>query len=101
VYTVFQDLGGPLHNLDGLLQALREVLPPAERSAPVAHILQLLHESVAGFQRTLLHLSALTRPPAEAGQSALPVALSDVMRDVLLDLALPIAEAGAQPATIH
>jgi light-regulated signal transduction histidine kinase (bacteriophytochrome) len=48
------------------------------------------------FQHTLLHLSALTRPPAEAGQPVLPVALADVVRAVLLDLALVIAEVGAQ-----
>jgi light-regulated signal transduction histidine kinase (bacteriophytochrome) len=39
VYTVFQDLGSPLHNLYSLLQALREELLPAKQSAPVAHIL--------------------------------------------------------------
>ncbi len=96
VYTASHDLQGPLNNLDGLLRALREELPPSSQSVPVAHILELLHESVERFQHTLTHLSAIARAQAEAGQPALLVPLADVVRDVLLDLALPIAEAGAQ-----
>ncbi|MGI4874349.1 MAG: sensor histidine kinase [Janthinobacterium lividum] len=96
VYAASHDLQGPLNNLDGLLQALREELPVSERSAPVAHILELLHESVERFQHTLSNLSAIARAQAEAGQPAPPVPLADVVRDVLLDLALPIAEARAQ-----
>ncbi|MGI4821120.1 MAG: ATP-binding protein [Janthinobacterium lividum] len=96
VYAASHDLQGPLNNLDGLLQALREELPVSERSAPVAHILELLHDSVERFQHTLTNLSAIARAQAEAGQPAPPVPLADVVRGVLLDLALPIAEAGAQ-----
>ncbi|GAB3637793.1 hypothetical protein GCM10027422_33830 [Hymenobacter arcticus] len=96
VYTASHDLQGPLNNLDGLLHALREELPASDRSAPVAHILELLHDSVERFQHTLTHLSTIARAQAETGEPALPVALADVVRDVLLDLALPIAEAGAQ-----
>ncbi|MGI4873796.1 MAG: PAS domain-containing protein [Janthinobacterium lividum] len=96
VYTASHDLQGPLNNLDGLLQALHEELPPASQSAPVAHILELLHDSVERFQHTLTHLSAIAHVQAEASQPAPAVLLADVVRDVLLDLALPIAEAGAQ-----
>ncbi|MBU6123365.1 PAS domain-containing protein [Hymenobacter siberiensis] len=96
VYTASHDLQGPLNNLDGLLQALRQELPGTERSVPVAHLLELLHDSVERFQHTLTHLSAIARTQAEAGPQAPLVPLADVVRDVLLDLALPIAEAGAQ-----
>jgi signal transduction histidine kinase len=96
VYAASHDLQGPLNNLDGLLQALREELPVSERSAPVAQILELLHDSVERFQHTLTNLGAIARAQAEAGQPAPPVPLADVVRDVLLDLALPIAESGAQ-----
>ena len=96
VYTASHDLQGPLNNLDGLLQALREELPASERSAPVAQILELLHDSVERFQHTLTNLSAIARAQAEAGPPAPSVPLADVVRDVLLDLALPLAEAGAQ-----
>ncbi|MGI4734443.1 MAG: ATP-binding protein [Janthinobacterium lividum] len=96
VYTASHDLQGPLNNLDGLLQALHEELPLSERSTPVAHILDLLHESVERFQHTLTNLSAIARAQTAAGQPAPPVPLANVVRDVLLDLALPIAEAGAQ-----
>ncbi|RZK99581.1 MAG: HAMP domain-containing histidine kinase, partial [Hymenobacter sp.] len=100
VYTASHDLQGPLDNLDGLLQALRNELPVSDRSVPVAHILELLHDSVARFQHTLTHLSAVARAQAEAGPRAPLVPLADVVRDVLLDLALPIAEAGAQVSVL-
>jgi hypothetical protein len=96
VYTASHDLQGPLTNLNGLLQALREELPASERSAPVAHILNSLYESVERFQHTLTNLGALARAQTAAGQPAPPVPIAYVVRDVLLDLALPIAEAGAQ-----
>jgi hypothetical protein len=47
---------------------LREALPPAEQSAPVAAILELLHESVERFQHTLTNLSTIARAQAEASQ---------------------------------
>ncbi|MGI4741438.1 MAG: PAS domain-containing protein [Janthinobacterium lividum] len=96
VYTASHDLQGPLNNLNGLLQALHEELPAAGQSALVAHIMELLHGSVERFQHTLSHLSTIARAQAAAGQPALPVPLADVVRDVLLDLALPLAEADAQ-----
>jgi signal transduction histidine kinase len=94
-YTTSHDLQGPLNNLHGLLWALHEELPPSEQSVPVAQILELLHKSVERFQHTLTNSSAIARAQA-TGQPAQPVQLVDVVRDVLLDLALPIAEAGVQ-----
>ncbi|RZL15858.1 MAG: PAS domain S-box protein [Hymenobacter sp.] len=96
VYTASHDLQGPLNNLGGLLHALRDELPATGQSAPVAHILELMHDSVERFKRTLAHLGDIARAQAEASHPAPAVLLADVVHDVLLDLALPLAEAGAQ-----
>ncbi|HEX8329743.1 MAG TPA: ATP-binding protein [Hymenobacter sp.] len=96
VYTASHDLQGPIDNLDGLLHALREELPETERAAPVARILELMHESVERFQHTLRELSAIARVKPVPGQPLPLVPLADVVRDVLLDLALPLVEADVQ-----
>jgi len=96
VYTASHDLQGPINNLNGLLQALRGELPESNQSAPVATILELMHDSVTRFRHTLRELSTIARTQSVPGQLLQLVPLTDVVRDVLLDLALPIIEAGAQ-----
>jgi PAS domain S-box-containing protein len=96
VHTASHDLQGPLLNIDGLLDVLSKELPPVAQPAPVAHILKLLHESVERLQHTLAQLSDIAYAPAEAGPPTSPVLLAHVVQGVVLDLALPIAEAGAQ-----
>ena len=95
VYTASHDLQTPITNLEGLLHALREELPADSQVGPAAHILGLMADSVGRFQQTLGQLAAIARLQAEPG-GAPPAALAEVVRDVLLDLAGPIAAAGAQ-----
>ena len=96
VYTASHDLRAPITNLDGLLRALREELPDAAQVGLVAHVLALMQESVDRFQHTLEQLGAIARLQQEHGTPAAAVPLADVVRDVRFDLALPLAEAGAQ-----
>ncbi|WP_460620253.1 sensor histidine kinase [Hymenobacter qilianensis] len=96
VYTASHDLQNPITNLEGLLAALREELPGDCQAGPAAPILALMQESVERFQRTLSHLAALARQPPALGAPPVPVSLAAVVQDVLLDLALPLAAAGAQ-----
>jgi signal transduction histidine kinase len=56
----------------------------------------LLHDSARRFQHTLTQLGTVARVQAEASLPTSPVPLADVVQGVLHDLALPIAEAGAQ-----
>jgi PAS domain S-box-containing protein len=95
VYAASHDLQGPLTNLAGLLHALRDALPDADQPVLVTAILDLLHDSAERFQHTLTQLGTITRVQAEASLPASPIVLATVVQGVLLDLALPIAEAGA------
>lgn len=94
VYTASHDLKTPITNLGGLLNALREELPNECQAGPVAHILELMNDAVTRFQQTLEQLASIVRlQPERNGTSA---SLAEVVRDVLLDLAGTIIEAGAQ-----
>jgi PAS domain S-box-containing protein len=96
VYAASHDLQGPLTNLNGLLHMLRKALPAVDQPALIFQVLSLLHDSVERFQHTLTQLGTIARTQAEASQSASSASLAGVVQGVLLDLALPIAEAGAQ-----
>jgi len=95
VYTASHDLKTPITNLGGLLHALREELPDECQAGPAAHILGLMNDAVTRFQQTLEQLAAIARLQPERNGAA-TTSLAEVVRDVLLDLAATIAEAGAQ-----
>ncbi|UOG73326.1 PAS domain-containing protein [Hymenobacter tibetensis] len=96
VYTASHDLQGPINNLAGLLHALDQEFPISARSVLAAQILSLMHGSIERFRHTLLELSTTARLQAEAGQVSPAVSLASMVRDVLLDLALPIAKTNAE-----
>ncbi|WP_210521006.1 PAS domain-containing sensor histidine kinase [Hymenobacter terricola] len=96
VYTASHDLKDPITNLDGLLHALREELPPENRVGQVAYILNLMQGSIDRFQRTISQLSAIGQLQQERGQPAPPVFLANVISDVRLDLASLIQAVDAQ-----
>ncbi|SHL96737.1 PAS domain-containing protein [Hymenobacter psychrotolerans] len=86
IYTASHDLKGPITNIEGLLTALREelVLPPAE--ADTATVLHLMDDSVQRFQRTLQHLTDVTRLHAPAQLPVTAVSLAALVADIRLDL---------------
>ena len=96
VYTASHDLKGPITNIEGLLHALREELPPASQVGPVAQVLLLMQDSVDRFKLTIGHLTDISRLQQELGQPMPPVRLADVIHDVCLDLAPLLTETGGQ-----
>ena len=96
VYTASHDLKGPITNIEGLLQALLEELPPKSQVGQVAHVLRLMQDSVNRFQHTIEHLTAIARLQQDIDQLLPPVRLADVIRDVRLDLAPLLAETGGE-----
>jgi PAS domain S-box-containing protein len=87
VYTASHDLKAPIANIEGLLLALREQLPsPVGQDPDVSHLLDLMHGSVARFQRTLGHLtdvSKLQQSHSEPDEAVDLAALAEAVRQDL------------------
>jgi signal transduction histidine kinase len=93
VYMAAHDLRGPINNLEGLVQTLREELP-APPGPLVGTLLQMMQESVQRFQRTLGQLSAVLQVHQTADQAAPPIELATVVDDVRQDLLPALQQTG-------
>lgn len=95
VYTASHDLKAPITNIEGIVLALRETLPTAVRQDEVvAHLLDLLNQTVGRFQVTIGQLTDISRLQLAHNGPAEPVVLTAVVEDVRLDLAPALAAAG-------
>jgi PAS domain S-box-containing protein len=97
IYTASHDLKAPITNIEGLAHALHDQLPAAGALAEaVAPLLGMMQDSIERFQRTLDHLSDVTKLQKEHGQPLAEVALATVVDEVRLDLQPLLLASGAQ-----
>jgi PAS domain S-box-containing protein len=97
VYTASHDLKAPIANIEGLLLALQEQLPePVRRHPDVTYLLGLMHGSVDRFQRTLVHLTDVSKLQPAHAEPAETVDLAALAEAVRLDLAPALAAAQGQ-----
>lgn len=97
VYTASHDLRAPIANIEGLLLALAEQLPDAARhDADVTHLLGLMSGSVTRFQRTLDHLTDVSKLQQAHAEPAEAVDLVALAEAVHLDLAPALTAAGGR-----
>ena len=97
VYTASHDLKAPITNIESIVLALRDTLPPVvQQSDLVAHLLHLLEQTVARFQFTIAQLTDISRLQLVHTGPVEPVNLAQVLDDVCLDLAPAIRAAKAQ-----
>jgi PAS domain S-box-containing protein len=86
IYTASHDLKAPISNIEGLLLALEHELPPAGRVGEVPTMLTMMQEAVERFQRTIQHLTDVSRLQQEHSQALEQLLLAPVVAEVLLDL---------------
>ncbi|HEX8327206.1 MAG TPA: PAS domain-containing protein [Hymenobacter sp.] len=97
VYTASHDLKAPIANIEGLLHALSEQLPAAARQdADIQQLLDLMHVSVDRFQRTLTHLTDVSKLQQAHAEPPEAVDLAAAAEAVRLDLAPELAATGGE-----
>ena len=97
VYTASHDLKAPITNIEGILAALRETLPPAvQQEAVVAQLLDLLHTTVSRFLTTITQLTDIAHLQRTYDAPAELLPLAPLVADVLTDLSPQISAAAAQ-----
>jgi len=100
VYTASHDLKAPITNIESILLALRDTLPPAvQQETMVATLLAMLQQTVTRFQTTITQLTDITKLQLTHAEPAESVALTQVVEDVRLDLA-PLIQAAAADLTV-
>jgi PAS domain S-box-containing protein len=96
IYTASHDLKAPITNIEGLLDTLQHELPEPRPGSEVTYILDLMHDSVLRFQRTIEHLTEVSKLQKEHDPPTQQVALAPVIEDVRLDLAPLLQQTGGR-----
>jgi PAS domain S-box-containing protein len=96
IYTASHDLKAPITNIEGLLDTLQHELPEQLPGSEVTYILDLMHDSVRRFQRTIEHLTDVSKLQKEHNPPIQQVALAPVIEDVRLDLAPLLQQTGGR-----
>ena len=87
IYTASHDLKAPISNIESLISALVRALPDEQiADEHVQRILSLMDTSIERFKRTIAHLTEIVKLQKEHEEHAVSVDVSQVVREVWLDL---------------
>ncbi|QCR21576.1 PAS domain-containing protein [Pontibacter sp. SGAir0037] len=93
IYTASHDLRGPILNIEGLVEVLKEQLPAESLQSETINLtLDYIMDSVQRFKRTIGHLTDITKLQKEHSSAASEIDLATLIEDIRLDL-LPVIKA--------
>lgn len=98
IYTASHDLRAPIVNIEGLMNSLLGKLPKDIQEEPLNHkLFSMVHDSIERFKKTLDELTEISKIQRDGGEEELdPVDLSQLIREVQLDLAQQIQQTDAR-----
>ena len=97
IYTASHDLKAPISNIEALLTALLRTLPAETQANPrTQHITAMMQESVERFKRTIANLTEIVKLQKANSGAVVSVNLSEVVREVRLDLEPMIRSSGVE-----
>ena len=97
IYTASHDLKAPISNIESLLTALLRTLSAESRADPRAQrITAMMQASVERFKRTIANLTEIVKLQKENSGAVVSVNLSEVVREVRLDLESMIRSSGVE-----
>ncbi|GAA4306910.1 hypothetical protein GCM10023183_22430 [Nibribacter koreensis] len=100
VYSASHDLRAPISNIEGLIEALLQDLPPETlQREVVSQVVRLIHGSIDRFKRTVSDLTEVAKIQREAGEDVAALNLAEVVSEVCLDFKAFIEKSGAQIET--
>jgi PAS domain S-box-containing protein len=97
IYTASHDLKAPITNIEGLLTALQEQLPPEARQAELVQpVLDMMAGAIERFQHTISQLTDISKLQQAHTEPTEAVDLAAMVEAVRLDLAPLLAGTGAR-----
>ncbi|MBW7468410.1 PAS domain-containing sensor histidine kinase [Pontibacter aydingkolensis] len=96
VYSASHDLKAPIHNIEGLVNALLEYIPGTmSSSGEVQELTSHIRNSINRFKKVVLDLTKVAKIQREAGEDVSKINLEEVITAVCFDFEPEIALSGA------
>jgi PAS domain S-box-containing protein len=97
IYAASHDLKAPITNIEGLMRILIQSLPHEYlASEGLEGVTGMIQDSIERFKRTIDHLTEVTKLQKEHNQEAVLIDISDVIREVVLDISDQLKAADVQ-----
>lgn len=98
IYTASHDLKAPVSNIEGLINTLKDKLPPgfSTTNEETVLLLQMIDASIVRFKNTIIDLTEITKIQKTQEEDINDIVCDQVIHDVQLTIYNKIAESNAE-----